>query len=251
MNEATTGWQDLTLGGLRCQIYEPRDTQPTGGVVILLHDDTPCDLPRQPVITTQLERHGLRLVAPESRDVWWTDRIYPPMDPERSAAALVAGPLLESITARWDQESLQVALWGWGRGGQGALRLAYTRPNEFPIAAAIAPLVDAHTWMEQGDVVLRQLYRDPEQARQDTVTLHIHPLNWPRHQWFCCDPTDYAVFEGVDRLQMKLYSLGVPHECDLQTVAARDGSSYVDQMTVPALAFIAQRTEQERRRVPG
>ena len=65
------------------------------------------------------------------------------------------------------------------------------------------------------------MYRDAEQARQDTATLHIHPLNWPRHQWFCCDPADYRWHDSADRLRMKLYSLGVPYECDLETTRRR------------------------------
>ena len=71
--------------------------------------------------------------------------------------------------------------------------------------------------MEAGDPTLAQLYRDSEQARQDTATLHIHPLNWPRHQWFVSDPADYLRHDGADRLRMKLYSLGVPYEADLET----------------------------------
>ena len=65
------------------------------------------------------------------------------------------------------------------------------------------------------------MYRDAEDARQDSALLHIHPLNWPRNQFFCCDPTDYRWHDSADRLRMKLWSLGVPFECDLDTVAGR------------------------------
>ena len=90
---------------------------------------------------------------------------------------------------------------------------------------------------------------DAEDARQDTATLHIHPLNWPRHQFFCCDPADVRWHESADRLHMKLYSLGVLHECDLETESGGHGWSYYDHMAEAALGFIVERLEQERRRI--
>jgi hypothetical protein len=67
--------------------------------------------------------------------------------------------------------------------------------------------------------MLENLYRDAEEARQDTATLHIHPLNRPRHQFFCCDPADLRWHESADRLRMNLWSLGVPFACDVETTA--------------------------------
>jgi len=92
------------------------------------------------------------------------------------------------------------------------------------------------------------MYADPEAARQDTALLHIHPLNWPRHQFLCCDPTDRDWFAGVDRMQMKLYSLGVPHEHDFDTVAGGHGEDYYDAQAAKVVEFIVQRLEQERQR---
>ena len=94
-----------------------------------------------------------------------------------------------------------------------------------------------------------QMYGDPEAARQDTATLHIHPLNWPRHQFFCCDPEDYRWWESADRLRMKLYSLGVPHVCDLETTGGGHGFDYYNKMAPRAIEFIVERLGQERRRV--
>ena len=135
-------------------------------------------------------------------------------------------------------------------GGQGGLKLAYKHPNQFPVCAAIAPSIDYHCDLEAGDRTLNALYRDAEQARQDTATLHIHPLNWPRHQWFCSDPADYLRHDGADRLRMKLYSLGVPYEADLETSADGELAKYVELMAEPAIAFIADRLQRERLRVP-
>ena len=138
---------------------------------------------------------------------------------------------------------------GGQHGRAGALRLAYKYPNTFPITAAFFPSIDYQIRIEEGDQLLSQMYRDAEDARQDTATLHIHPLNWPRHQFFCCDPIDYRWHDSADRLRMKLYSLGVPHECDLETSAGGHTWEYVEHMSKRAVEFVVERLEQERRRV--
>ena len=94
-----------------------------------------------------------------------------------------------------------------------------------------------------------QMYRDAEDCRQDTAILHIHPLNWPRHQWFCCDPLDTRWHDSVDRLRMKLFSLGVPHECDLETSAGGHTWEYVEHMAEQAVSYVAEKLESERLRV--
>ena len=99
--------------------------------------------------------------------------------------------------------------------------MAYKYPNVFPTVAAISPAIDYQKRIVEGvDPGLDFMYRDAEDARQDTALLYIHPLNWPRNQFFCCDPGDVRWHESADRLRMKLWSLGVPFECDLQTEAA-------------------------------
>lgn len=127
--------------------------------------------------------------------------------------------------------------------------MAYRHPEQFPIVAAIAPTIDFHRRLEEGDRWLSQMFGDPERARQDTATLHIHPLNWPRHQWFCCAPTDFVRHESAERLRMKLFSLGVPHECDLETSFGDDCWSYYEHMAPTAMAFLHDRLERERLRV--
>src|SRR6185503_19008898 len=134
-------------------------------------------------------------------------------------------------------------------GGQGALRLAYKYPNVFPVAAAISPAIDFHKRYNEGDETIPQMYADPEAARQDTAILHVHPLNWPRHQFFCCDPTDYRWHESADRLRMKLWSLGVPHELDLATSGGGHSFAYYSLMAPKAIGFLLERLEKERLRL--
>jgi S-formylglutathione hydrolase len=107
-------------------------------------------------------------------------------------------------------------------GGHGALRIAYQNARRIGAVAALRPAIDCHALIDTPGAndpryeALRLIYADPERARQDSAILHIHPLNWPRKQWFGCAPGDLW-WEGAERLRMKLYSLGVPHECDLES----------------------------------
>jgi hypothetical protein len=48
---------------------------------------------------------------------------------------------------------------------------------------------------------------------------------------------------------MKLASLGVPFECDLETEAGGHSFAYASHMAPRAIGFIAKRLEQERLRV--
>ena len=134
-------------------------------------------------------------------------------------------------------------------GGQGALRLAYKYPNQFPIVAGISPAIDYQSRFYEGDETIPQMYADPEAVRQDTATLHIHPLNWPRNQFFCCCPEDERWWESAERLRMKLYSLGVPFECDMETKGGGHGFGYYNIMAERAIGFLAERLEKERLRV--
>ena len=149
--------------------------------------------------------------------------------------------VLPYVAERWDARPPQLALLGVSMGGQGALRMAYKHPNIFPTVAAISPAIDFQKRIEEGvDPGLEAMYRDPEDARQDSALLHIHPLNWPRNQFFCCDPTDYRWHDSADRLRMKLWSLGVPFECDLDTVAGGHSFEYCSHMAPRAIGFLGR-----------
>ena len=93
------------------------------------------------------------------------------------------------------------------------------------------------------------MYGDRESARQDTALLHVHPLNWPRHQYFCCDPADERWFESADRLRIKLGSLGVMFERDLETTGGGHGFDYYNRMAEKAVGFLHNGLERERLRV--
>ncbi len=242
-------WNDAEVAGHVCHLYEPAAPSSHGYTVLYLQGLQAARLKHQLGIMQEFERHGLRVVEPEGDQSWWVDRISPRFDPEITGERYVVDKVLPFLKEHWQCEPPRIALLGTSMGGQGALRLAYKYPNRFPVVAALYPSIDFQKKIDEGDPVLSAMYRDAEDARQDTATLHIHPLNWPRHQFFCCDPADERWHESADRLHMKLYSLGVPHECDLDTTAGGHSWQYFEHMAPRVVDFLAERLEKERLRV--
>jgi S-formylglutathione hydrolase FrmB len=241
-------WSEETVGGHPCDVYEPPQRNEHGFAVIYLHGVHLHRLVDKPAFTEQFARHGLPVVAPITRRSWWTDRICHEFDTKVTAERHVLDNVLPYVTQRFGAKDRGVALLGISMGGQGALRISYKHPVRFPIVAAISPAIDFQNRFDDEEAI-QQMYSDPEAVRQDTATLHIHPLNWPRHQFFSCDPADYDWWESADRLRMKLYSLGVPHECDLETSGGGHSFDYYNRMAARAVNFIAERLDQERRRL--
>jgi pimeloyl-ACP methyl ester carboxylesterase len=247
---ATTGtWSEFELAGHACEIYEPPRVNPHGYVVIYLHGVHQNRLEDQPAFVREFDRYGLRVVCPRTARSWWTDKICDEFDPGITAQRYVVEHVTTWIARQWGAEPPRIALLGTSMGGQGALKIAFKYPAKFPVAAAISPAIDYHLRMDEGDETLGQMYADKEAARQDTATLHVHPLNWPRNIWFACDPTDVRWHESAERLRMKLAALGIPHECDLETSGGGHGFEFYGRMAEKALGFIAARLESERLRV--
>jgi S-formylglutathione hydrolase FrmB len=250
MNTNNAAWSNVDVAGHRCRVFEPAQPSPHGFVVIYLHCSEAASLRSYPAFVEQFERHGLRVIEPVTGRSWWTDRIWPEFDANISAEAYVLERVVPYVADRWGARPPRLALLGVSMGGQGALRMAYKFPNVFPTVAAISPAIDYQKRIVEGvDPGLEAMYRDAEDARQDTALLHIHPLNWPRNQFFCCDPSDARWHESADRLRMKLWSLGVPFECDLETTGGGHSFYYASLMAQRAVGFLADRLECERLRI--
>ena len=250
MSDSTGIWSEIELDGHRCRLFEPASPSPHNYAVVYLHCSQGASLRGYPAFTREFNRHGLRVIEPVTGQSWWTDRIWPEFDPNISAEAYILERVVPWVADQWGAKPPQLALLGVSMGGQGALRMAYKYPNIFPTVAAISPAIDFQKRIVEGvDPGLDLMYGDAEEARQDSALLHIHPLNWPRNQFFCCDPTDVRWHHSVDRLRMKLWSLGVPFECDLETEAGGHSFEYASHMAERAVGFIAKRLEQERLRV--
>ena len=250
MSHPTRTWSQIELAGHPCRLYEPPSPSEHNYTIVYLHCSEIASLRNYPSFVEQFDRYGLRVIEPVTGLSWWTDHIWPGFDQKISAEAYVLKHVLPFVAERWNSRPPQLALLGISMGGQGALRIAYKHPNIFPTVAAISPAIDFQKRIDEGvDPGLEEMYGDAESARQDSALLHIHPLNWPRNQFFCCDPTDYRWYESADRLKMKLWSLGVPFESDMETEAGGHSFKYASHMAERAIGFIAQRLDQERKRV--
>lgn len=242
-------WTTVSIAGHRCEIYAPPDPLPGRGL-IYLHDldGAPRDdehLPRD-----LIEPLRMPVIAPQTGRSWWLDKIVPAFDAAITPERYVVEHVREEFRFRFGISPPGIALLGAGMGGQGALRIAYRHPAVFPVAAAVSPAIDFHVAMRESGSrddgerfdTLWELFGDVERARQETCILHVHPLNWPRHQFFASDPADLAWHDGAARLHSKLAALGIPHTALLER---RDARADV----AAALSFIAAALDQESRRL--
>jgi len=249
MTPPNGNWTQIELAAHACRVFEPSRSCEHGYTVVYLHDVQGDNPAGRPWLARLLDAHGLRSIAPITGPSWWTDKICPPFDAHLTAERYVTEHVVPHVAEHWSARPPRLALFGVGMGGQGALRLAFRHPETFPVSAALTPAIDYHLLVEEGDETLSLMYPDAEAARQDTATLHVHPLNWPRNLWFACDPADYLEHTASERLRMKLSALGIPHECDLESSAGTSDRPYDELMADAAIDFIVERLERERLRV--
>jgi len=242
------------VAGHACEIHAPADPSP-GRAVIYLHDLRERWLQEWPTLRDACEALRLPVVAPRTGRSWWLDRITPAFDVGTTPERYVIDHVVAEIAARFGVSPPGIAVLGVEMGGQGALRLAYRHPNTFPVAAAITPAIDFHAALREaherddGDLcdTLAAIYGDVERARQDTAILHIHPLNWPRHQLFTADPADRRWHDGAVRLQSKLAALGIPHVALVEPGGG--GRPHADHVVADVMRFVSERLDQESRRL--
>jgi S-formylglutathione hydrolase FrmB len=250
------GWLVADVAGHACEIHAPANPLP-GRAAIYLHGVRERWLQELPAVRDRFEEARLPVIAPRAGRSWWLDRIVPGFDQVVSPERYVVADVIAEIGRRFGVAPPGIAIIGTDMGGQGALRLAYRHPNTFPVAAAIAPAIDFHTAMREahertdGELydTLWEIYGDVERARQDTAILHVHPLNWPRHQLFACDPADEHWYDGSVRLQSKLVALGIPHVALLELRGGGHGQASEDEVAGDAIRFILERLDQESRRI--
>ena len=245
-----THWSIVSLAGHDCEVYAPPQPLP-GRALIQLHDLRSGRLQDFAPLRAAIEAAHLPPLAPLTGRSWWLDRIMPAFDTRITPERFVVDTIRAEIGHRFGVAPPGIGLVGTGMGGQGALRIAYRHPATFPVAAAIAPAIDFHEGMRRADErddgelfdTLWETFGDVERARQDTAILHVHPLNWPRHQWFASDPLDRHWHDGAARLHSKLNALGIPHEARLD-----DGAALLDRMAAEAIGFVIAALDTESRR---
>jgi S-formylglutathione hydrolase len=244
MNE---NWTTIEISGKKADVYDPSRSRPRFGV-LHLHGVGLETLKDRPAFTGVLEELRLACVCPHGQRSWWADRICPEFDPRVSPEKFLLDQVLPFFQNRWGLGPRAIGLQGISMGGQGALRLAFKRPDLFPVVAAISSAIDYHELYGQG-TPLDDMYDSKEQCRQDTVLLHVHPSRFPSHIFFCIDPEDTAWYRGNDRLHEKLNALGVPHEIDFATRAGGHSWDYFNHMAERAERFIHAGLDHESRRL--
>ena len=246
-------WSTVTIDGRECEVFAPPAPLP-GRALVYLHDLRGESLRECPLLCAAVEAARLPVIAPHSGRSWWLDRPMPGFDAALTPERFVVDRLRPEIESRFGVRPPGIAVMGIGMGGQGALRLAYRHPAVFPVSAAITPAIDFHRAMREageradGELfdTLWETFGDVERARQDTAILHVHPLNWPRHQFFASDPADVHWHDGADRLHSKLVALGIPH-----TAALEPRADFIATAAAEAVQFVLAALDQESRRLPG
>jgi S-formylglutathione hydrolase len=241
-------WKQVTIAGKTADYFEPARTPPAAGYVLFLHGHGLITLKDNSIYSGLLEEAGLRCLCPHGKRSWWADVVCAEFDPVTTAEQHVCGEVREWLAAQGPAATTPVALFGVSMGGQGALRIAYRHPQEFPIVAAVSPMIDYQAWYGRG-LPLDDMYSSAESVRQDTATLQIHPLNWPRHQLLVCDPQD-EWFEGVERLAGKMSSTGIPFDADFKTSQGGHSWSYFNHMAPRVVKYLAESLDAEQRRLP-
>ena len=238
-----SGWTRIPTDGRDIDCFVPSG-EPAPHALLFLRDGNADRLSDNSTLTSELQRHRLRLYSPAFDGCWWVDRPCSAFAADgRSPLRWLQQTAADDITRRWNVGPRQIGLLGTGVGGHGVLQLAYRFPKQFPVVAAIAPAVDFHTHYHR-EPVLEEVYANAEAARQETATLRIHPLNWPPHQWFACDPRDPDWFDGCERLASKLSSIGIPFQADLKSSTGGKRRDFQQAMLPRALDFLTQRLSQ-------
>ena len=247
MNEPLGNWSVETIAGKTVDVYAPTGDRNRESALIYLHDED-LQTPRtDEVLTRLLAESRLLCVCPHGGESWWLDWPCPQFGDDVTPLQFVREQVTSWIEAEWKVAPPAIGLLGTGMGGQGVLQLAYRNARTFPVVAAISPMVDFHMLYGRGGP-LDAMFDSAEAARQQTATLHLHPLNWPPEQMIVCDPADELRYDGCERLLSKLASIGIPFEADLKSSTAGDRPAYLRQKAAKCLSFVADGLRKVQRR---
>lgn len=240
-----SNWSHTAIAGKPVDVFAEPGSLPFA--LLFLHACDEQSPATSPAFTAALRAHRLRCVAPHGGECWWADRVCEPFDAEITPERYLRESLVPWMRTEWQLSARAIAVAGVEMGGQGALRLGFKHPDEFPIVASISGALDCQEWYGRG-TPLDEMYDTRERCRQDTAILHLDGYRWPPHIWFACEPTDALSYRGNDRLSEKLTAMGVPHTSDLDTRAPA-GADYTEQMTAPMMAFLAAALARESKRL--
>ena len=189
-----SGWSTVEIAGKPADVFDPPQSLPF--TLIYLHAESGETPATNSNFTSELRVRRLRCVAPHTPHSWWVDRVCPEFDPLLTAEPHVRHNVTAWIASTWKLSQRSIAVAGLGMGGQGAVRLGFKYPLEFPVVASINGAFDFHERYGQG-TPLDEMYASREHCRQDTAILHIPPHDYPQI-WFACSLDD-EWYRGNDR----------------------------------------------------
>ena len=236
MGKGQGRWQIAEVRGRQVDVRLPKSDSPRGAV-LFLHSFDGETVQGHLAFEEEFESRGLVVICPQGGQSWWLDTICPGFDSDVTPMRWLLDDVIPWAESVYGLSKNSTALLGIGMGGQGVVNLSYRHASRFPVMAAIAPDIDFHQWYGRG-TPLDQVFASAEAARQQTATLHLHPLNWPRRQLLVCDPADPICFDGTERLISKLASSGILYECDLQTTHGGHTWEYFDAVAPGVIAFL-------------
>jgi S-formylglutathione hydrolase len=241
-------WTKVAIAGKEADVFDPPGVSKPRFGVIFLHGYGRETLPDYPAFGNRLEELKLACVCPHGQRSWWGDRICTEFDAQVTLERYLLDSVVPLFWDRWGITPPGIGLLGISMGGQGALRLAFKHPELFQVVAGISSALDYHELYGQGDTV-DAMYDSKEQCRQDTALMHVPPVGYPAHIFFCIDPADARWYRGNDRLDEKLNALGIPHEIDLTTRAGGHSWDYFNHMAERSIRFIQAGLDQQSRRL--
>lgn len=238
-------WNTHTVAAGELDVWTPEHLT-TEGVILFLHDWDAVTPHQRDDWRTIVEASPLTVVCPRAGRTWWLPVPVPGYD---------EGPLhwVSHHVVSWIESTLgvrppRVAVIGIGMGGGGALNLAFRHARRIPVVVGISAAIDFHEAYDV-DPVLQNVFTNREAARQQTATLHLHPLNWPLSMRIVCDPADPLWLDGCERLASKLYSSSIPHEYDFTTTTGGDRAAYDRMQLKNAIEFVVRKLPEAARQL--
>lgn len=230
-------WTRTTLGTHLVEAWGP--SVPASGEAILCLHDLDAVAPSQHADwRAELEASPVPVICPLAGRTWWLS--LPTAEfPEGGPLGWVRSEVVSWIEATFQVKPPRIGVIGIGMGGHGALNLSYRSARQFPVVAAISAAVDFHPY-QPSEPVLSEVFESVEAARQQTATLHLHPLNWPLFQRIACHPADPLWFEGCERLASKLDSSGIPFDQEFGRLPAFDRTAYESRQLRLSIEYILQ-----------
>ena len=227
-------WKTIDLAGHQVELFAPPEQRTDAAVLVL--PDQGQRASGSAALAAALARSAIPAIAPVAERCWWLDRVEPDFDPELPPLRFLLEQVIPLAERQFAVRPPHVKLLGWGTGGQGVFQLAFRRSREYPSVAAINPAIDFHELHGRGTDI-DQLFPSREAARQDTALLRLHPAAWPRWMQVITDRGSFW-FEGAEKLDMKLRSMGIPIDSELTQTATGDAHEFFEQQVGRAIDFL-------------